>query len=255
MRTSCPKGSNAIPMAVVIWLLWAFVILWIGNFTNIDMVLADHYYDFMIGKFPWKRDWFVANFMHYWLRTILIVLGLGFILRDIAEWLFPTSNPLTRYRLGVVALSAVLVPTTIAMLKRFSTSHCPWDIDRYGGDYPYVRLLEEWPVGMEAGQCMPAGHASSALWLAALAVYWLPKSPTKAFTVYLGGLLLGFLLGWAQQMRGAHFLTHTLWSVWIASVMIGILIFAFRKKIATSANLSLRGVAGGIRGRRNSVTD
>jgi len=258
MRTSCPKGSNLIPVAFFVWMLLAFAILWIGNFTNLDMVLADHYYNFTTGKFPWKRDWFVAVLMHYWLRTILIVFGLGFILWEIAEWLRPKSSPVTRYRLAVVAISAALVPSTIAVLKRFSSSHCPWDIDRYGGDYPYIRLLEEWPAGMEAGQCMPAGHASSALWLAALAVFWLPRNPAVAFAVYTGGLLLGFGLGWAQQMRGAHFLTHTLWSVWIASVIIGIMIFAFRRKIveADAGIHSFRGVlASGISARGNNATD
>jgi len=33
-------------------------------------------------------------------------------------------------------------------------------------------------------------------------------------------MLLGAALGWIQQMRGAHFLTHTLWSMWIAGSFI-----------------------------------
>lgn len=30
----------------------------------------------------------------------------------------------------------------------------------------------------------------------------------------------GLFLGWVQQLRGAHFLTHTLWSAWVASLVI-----------------------------------
>ncbi|EMU16832.1 hypothetical protein ABNIH16_20160, partial [Acinetobacter baumannii ABNIH16] len=29
------------------------------------------------------------------------------------------------------------------------------------------------------------------------------------------GILLGFMMGWAQMMRGAHFLSHNLWTGWV----------------------------------------
>ncbi|UUZ57577.1 hypothetical protein LP419_13670 [Massilia sp. H-1] len=28
------------------------------------------------------------------------------------------------------------------------------------------------------------------------------------------------MIGWIQQLRGAHFLTHTLWSMWIACALV-----------------------------------
>ena len=34
---------------------------------------------------------------------------------------------------------------------------------------------------------------------------------------------LGMLLGGVQQLRGAHFLTHTLWTAWIACAVAGLL--------------------------------
>jgi membrane-associated PAP2 superfamily phosphatase len=34
--------------------------------------------------------------------------------------------------------------------------------------------------------------------------------------VALAALLFGGMVGWLQQLRGAHFLTHTLWSIWLA---------------------------------------
>lgn len=45
---------------------------------------------------------------------------------------------------------------------------------------------------------------------------WLPNRPRVAALVGGVTLSLGFTLGWFQQMRGAHFLSHTLWSIWIA---------------------------------------
>jgi membrane-associated PAP2 superfamily phosphatase len=106
------------------------------------------------------------------------------------------------------------------MLKRASVAHCPWDLARYGGDQPYLRLFDALPLGVPAGHCLPAGHASSALWLVALCVYWLPSRPGAARNVAALALLLGGLVGWMQQLRGAHFLTHTLWSTWIACAVV-----------------------------------
>jgi membrane-associated PAP2 superfamily phosphatase len=31
-------------------------------------------------------------------------------------------------------------------------------------------------------------------------------------------VLVGLGLGWVQQMRGAHFMSHTLWSGWVCWV-------------------------------------
>ena len=76
------------------------------------------------------------------------------------------------------------------------------------------------------GQCLPAGHASSALWLLSLAVFWLPARPRAAGRVALLALAFGATVGYLQQLRGAHFLTHTLWSIWIAGAIVLALVAA-----------------------------
>ncbi|WP_373887845.1 phosphatase PAP2 family protein [Massilia sp. BSC265] len=70
------------------------------------------------------------------------------------------------------------------------------------------------------GHCLPAGHASSALWLVSLVVVWLPGPGRRAGRACCVALVPGLALGWMQQMRGAHFLTHTLWSAWIACAIV-----------------------------------
>lgn len=93
-------------------------------------------------------------------------------------------------------------------------------MQRYGGTLPYLKIFDALPPGIRPGHCFPAGHASVALWLPSLAIWWLPGRRKTAATVFALGLLPGLLLGWVQQMRGAHFLSHTLWSVWIACLLI-----------------------------------
>lgn len=206
-------------------ILSGLLILWIGNYTNIDLTLADAMFDRASGTFPWRHAWLAERFNHDILKTILQVLGVMVVALAAWDWARPQPywDAPRRTGLRVLALSAILVPTCISVLKHFSDSHCPWDLQRYGGREPYVRLLEMLPVGVLPGQCLPGGHASSALWLVAVAVFWLPHRPRMAAVV--GGLMLAFgmAVGWMQQLRGAHFLTHTLWSMWIAVFIVDVL--------------------------------
>ena len=41
------------------------------------------------------------------------------------------------------------------------------------------------------------------------------RCPAAARTWLAAALGAGLLLGLAQQMRGAHFMSHTLWTAWI----------------------------------------
>ena len=210
----------------------ALVIFWIGRCTDVDLALADAVFDAASGVFPWRHAWLAETFSHVILKWLLMLLALGFIGRALADLAWPRAGMSghARLRLRIVALSALLVPLAIGMLKQFSTSHCPWDLLRYGGDQPYVRLFEALPAGAVAGQCLPAGHASSALWLLSLAVYWLPARPRMAWAAATFALAFGAAVGYLQQLRGAHFMTHTLWSIWIACAIVLFLVAALRAR-------------------------
>ena len=67
---------------------------------------------------------------------------------------------------------------------------------------------------------MPGGHASSALWMISLAILLVPYRLVHAAVALATLLMLGIGVGWLQQLRGAHFLTHTLWSAWIALLIV-----------------------------------
>jgi membrane-associated PAP2 superfamily phosphatase len=207
---------------LVVLAVAAAVILWIGQFTNIDLQLADMAFDPARKVFPLQHAWFAEQFNHVIMKAVMTFLAVAAVALAVWDAWRPHLNWAPSRRLGVrvLGLSAVTVPLVISLLKRASSSHCPWDIDRYGGSEPYVRLLELMPSGVSAGHCLPGGHASSALWLIALAAFWWPKQRSKGIAVAI--LTMGFALsvGYVQQLRGAHFLTHTLWSAWIACVLV-----------------------------------
>jgi len=103
----------------------------------------------------------------------------------------------------------------ITVLKRLNHTSCPWDLAEFGG---VARYVSHWLWGVRdegGGHCFPAGHASTAF--AYLAGWFVLRhgAPRVAGRWLLAALLAGMLLGLAQQMRGAHYMSHTLWTAWI----------------------------------------
>ena len=200
----------------------AVVLVVVGRYTELDLALADYYYDAASAAFPWRDDWFFEFVMHHLAKALMIAVGMVSPLALLADRVlgYTLLSSHARRAIWVVALSSVFIPLAISVSKYFSIHHCPWNLSRYGGFAPYLRIFDALPAGVSAGRCFPAGHASSALWMASVCAFWLPSRPRRALLVFLVGLLPGLALGWAQQKRGAHFLTHTLWSTWIAALVI-----------------------------------
>lgn len=237
--------NELIPGYCVLLLISASLLLLIGQYTDLDLTLADLYFDPAHQNFPWDNTWFGRDFMHGWVKKVVVWSGFAIIATALLDLglRFGWLDALRRTQLRVLALAAVLEPFVIRSLKNASALHCPWGVDRYGGKAPFLRLLDNIPPDWQAGHCFPAGHASAGMWLCALAVLWLPHSPRKALVAYLGGLGFGLLLGWVQQMRGQHFLTHTLWTAWIASALFALLLLAFSRRLLAAHAAREGGVA------------
>lgn len=233
---SVNKLDQWLVRAVLILLCSASIILIVGQYTNFDLFIADYYFDAQHQVFPWDRTWFGRKLMHGYVKNVLVWTGfliIGAALVDLV-FRFRKLSTVQRARLRVLALSAALEPILITTLKKSSNLHCPWGIDRYGGSHVFLRLLDTVPEGWRAGHCFPAGHASTAMWLTAIAVLWLPANPRRAFVAFCGGISVGVILGWVQQMRGQHFLTHTLWTVWLASALTIALVAVFSRQLCSS---------------------
>lgn len=212
-------------LSILALLAIAALLIWLGRSTNVDLFLADLMFDAGTNAFPRRSLWFFNDFMHHTVKAVM----LGAALVPVAALLVDAFggrqllDSRTRCKLAVIVSSAILVPIAIGAVKAVSIHHCPWNLSRYGGFAPYLRLFDSLPAGMSAGHCFPAGHASSALWLTSIATIWLPEQPGKAFAGFAVFLSPGLALGLAQQARGAHFLTHTLWSAWIAALLVVVL--------------------------------
>ena len=107
---------------------------------------------------------------------------------------------------------------------------CPSDLITYGGNLPLLGLFEHIPQGTEAGHCFPGGHASGGFALMAFFFAFREYQPNFAMAMLALALVLGFSMGWAQMMRGEHFLSHNLWSAWVVWLVLFVL-FGIKKMI------------------------
>lgn len=182
--------------------------------TGIDPLIESWYYDPAAHLFPLRNAPWLTSGMHTGLK--MTAIGLEIIV--FGAWGFsflePSLQP-ERRRMGWMWLAMLFASLTISALKGSSIHHCPWDIADYGGYAPHLPFLASLPAGIDPGRCFPAGHASAGFVLIALYFGLRDDHRHAAVCALVGALLLGFVMGWAQTMRGAHFLSHTLWSAWI----------------------------------------
>lgn len=210
----------------ILLVVTAIVLLWAFYGNALDLQLEARYYDPASQGFPWRHAWVTEILVHRDLTGVLIACGVGVWLLALAmkfcHWV-PRSLRGHQRRWWLLAWSLLAVPLLIDSLRHFSIMHCPWDIAGLGGTAPYVGLLSRTTAGVHPGHCFPAAAVTSGSWLLAFALLWYPERKLRSALLAAMTLAIAFGIGWVQQMRGAHFLSHTLWSLWISWAVIVLL--------------------------------
>ncbi len=195
---------------IVAGTLLAVAIAW--DLSGLDLRLAQ----FMGSPhgFTLRHQWWLRTLLHEGGRTLAWFIVCGLCLA--VTW---PKGPLRRLpfeRRLQLALTGLLAAGTVALLKASNHTSCPWDLEAFGGIARYQSHWSGWTLSDGgSGHCFPAGHASAGFgflggWFALrrhlprLATFW-----------FVGAIALGLTFGVAQQLRGAHFMSHTLWTAWI----------------------------------------
>lgn len=158
------------------------------------------------------REHFVLNaLMHHggrliaWLLMVALSLGLW--------WPWGALRRLDWSQRLQLVLSGWLAVLLVSLLKGMSATSCPWDLQQFGG---VARYLSHWQGFVRSdgggGHCFPAGHASSGFAFVGSYFALRRHEPRLARYALAAALAAGLLLGLGQQLRGAHFMSHTLWS-------------------------------------------
>ena len=182
---------------------------------GIDAWWADRLYAWQGDRWAARDAWWSAGLVHTGGRRLSIACWLAVVVAWGLSWtggLPRTWRAPLGYLLSAVPLACLLV----AWLKAHTGIDCPWDLQRYGGARPWLSPFASRPAAMGAAACFPAAHAAAGYaWVAA---YFACSAAGPAMrrwrhVALAAGLALGAVFGLVQQLRGAHFLSHDLWSL------------------------------------------
>lgn len=215
MTGLAPAGDKRVDKWRTVWIvtLAALLGLVLLEATSIDLALARLSYDKPRGAFPLREHFLTTRIAHDGLKLVSILV-FGWIL--VSVW--RPIGLLSRLGRGrrvylFIAVAACLI--AVSTLKRGSALHCPWGLLEFGGAHPYLRLFDAVPDGWKRGACFPAGHALSAFAYFGGYFAWRDVDRRIARAWLVAVLIAGTLAGVSQQLRGAHFLSHTLWTAWL----------------------------------------
>lgn len=212
------------------------VMLAVFEFTNIDVALQDHFYDFA------QQRWLVDAKDPLWRaifyngpKYVIILLAVVTLTFALGPSRWGAARGFARRDLWAALLTLISLPVFIGVGKSTTNIFCPAETRRYGGDVPYIKLCEPYPADdrpERKGRCFPAGHASGGF--ALLGLMWLRRTNAWKF----GGIALGLGAGWwmglYQMAKGAHYLSHTLTTMLVA----WILMLAWRRIVRAAPDAS-----------------
>lgn len=208
-----PSTTSYYQPAILTLLLFVLFAAW--DTTSLDLTMARWFGG--PNGFPLRDHWLWSTVLHQGARRLAWTLQLVLLLA--VWWPFGVLRSLTRRQRAHMFLAAMLILVLISSFKNINTTSCPWDLAEFGGVATYV---SHWTWGVSdggVGRCFPAGHASAAFCFLP-GYFWLrEKSPRQARIWLTVTLLAGFTIGLAQQVRGAHYLSHTLWTGWLSWIV------------------------------------
>jgi membrane-associated PAP2 superfamily phosphatase len=93
----------------------------------------------------------------------------------------------------------------------------PRDVVEFGGKMEFLHPWQKVDDG--TGRSFPSGHSSGAFYMAAPYLVYRRSDRRRAYAWLAGGLLFGIVMSIARITQGAHFLSDTLWSFGMVSLV------------------------------------
>jgi membrane-associated PAP2 superfamily phosphatase len=209
------------------WWLWAPVLVYLAllipiELFDVDWALANFWFQLEGGQWSLKHHWITQALLHDTGHDISVAV---YVIVLLLYGLSFKSQRLSPYSHGLsyLAVTIPLATLSVSLLKRLTRVDCPWSINDFGGQDPYQSWFSTlFHSSLGQGHCFPAGHASSAYMF--FAVYLLSRVwwPKQSKWILAGIIVLGLTFGIAQQLRGAHFISHDLTSAlicWVVSLL------------------------------------
>ena len=199
--------------------------------TDVDVAISNHFFDFAVGVWPQASAWWSDTLIHSGGR----VLVMGYVLSVLSLLLLATfraaSRPWARPA-GYLLSSIALILMTTGAMKHLSNVPCPFQVDLYGGNWPFVPFFATRSYVLDGVGCFPGGHSGGGFSFIAVYFALRERYPGAALAALAGGLAIGSLFAFGQLVRGQHFVSHDLASAAIAwGIALGAYMIAFRGRL------------------------
>lgn len=180
-----------------------------------DIWLAAKLYALEGQQWALRDYWLTEDILHQGARKLNYLLALATVITTLYyHWLDKTKPDLSKAYLALT-LSLLCSFALVAYLKAITNIACPWSLAMFGGSEPYIHILQPRPSYLPYSQCFPAGHASVGYAWVALYYFLRHSRPHYRYAGLAAGLIGGAILGFTQQLRGAHFMSHDLTTLFI----------------------------------------
>jgi membrane-associated PAP2 superfamily phosphatase len=202
-----------------VWLVVALAVLAVFNVTDLDRALTRQFFDSAQQSFPWTDNWWLKKALHDYARTASAICAVTVLGLTTVAWFGPRGLSWLRARrheLAFVALASLGSSLLVGVLKHFSAHACPWALTEFGGTNVYAHLFGAVQSAPGMQGCFPAAHPLSGYaWLCVAFVLYPRFGAKVAWSWWATAFALGTVFGIVQIMRGAHFLSHVLWTAWL----------------------------------------
>lgn len=201
--------------------LLAALLAIISEYSGFDLWLASHFYDAVSQSWPYRSLFLTTSVLHTGAKNVMVGIALLNLVAIPVSFFTPSLRPYSKHLLYifVAALTGSLV---VAELKSVTHIYIPWELNLFDGNKPYIRLFDPVPPGAEVGYGFPGGHSSGGF--AYLSLFFALSIQQHRYRYYalLLVLLTGFTFAATQEVRGAHMLSHDIFSFaicWTSAVL------------------------------------
>jgi len=199
------------------------------EYSGLDLWWVSLFYDAEKQLWPYGNHWLFEDILHSGGQLLDKIFALIWLLAFIVINL---KKELLQYRKIFLffLLASAASPALVGMGKHLIHIYSPWDLQLFNGMHPYIRLFDPVPSGAPVGNAFPAGHASGGYCF--LSLYFVFLRYRSSYRIYglIFSLGLGLIFGIAQQIRGAHFPSHDMASIFICWYTSLIIYFIFYPK-------------------------
>lgn len=210
----------------ILFLIFSFCILYfyfpVGG--KIDLLLIQPWVD-ATGHFPHRSDWLLTKINHGLVKNIIIVIYVAIFSLWCASFKVEKLKS-HRFSLGYLFWISILAAGIIGFIKSQSPHACPWNMTQ-----PTATGFV-WDFSAKKGHCFPGGHAATGFMLMTGYFVYRLRNTKLAYLFLISGIVLGFIMGWGQMMRGAHFFSHNIWTFWIVWCANVVAYLVFSKKLS-----------------------